>query len=45
VPEHKDARVAERQKPGFGEAVRRFFLDLDARIDSGLFEAARWSRE
>jgi penicillin-binding protein 1A len=45
VPEHKDARVAERQKPGFGEAVRRFFLDLDARIDSGLFDAARWSRE
>ena len=37
--------MAERQKPGFGEAVRRFFLDLDARIDSGLFEAARWSRE
>jgi penicillin-binding protein 1A len=25
--------------------VRRFFLDLDARIDSGLFEAGRWSRE
>ncbi len=37
--------MAERQRPGFGEAVRRFFLDLDARIDSGLFEAARWSRE
>ncbi len=37
--------MAERQKPGFGEAVRRFFLDLDARIDSGLFNAARWSRE
>ena len=25
--------------------MRRFFLDLDARIDSGLFEAGRWSRE
>jgi penicillin-binding protein 1A len=25
--------------------IRRFFLDLDARIDSGLFEAARWARE
>lgn len=37
--------MAERQKPGFAEAVRRFFLDLDARIDSGLFDAARWSRE
>jgi penicillin-binding protein 1A len=37
--------VAERQKPGLAEYVRRFFLDLDARIDSGLFEAGRWSRE
>ncbi|ARQ00923.1 transglycosylase domain-containing protein [Pseudorhodoplanes sinuspersici] len=27
------------------ERLRRFFLDLDARIDSGLFEAGRWSRE
>ncbi len=30
---------------GVREYVRRFFLDLDARIDSGLFEAGRWSRE
>ena len=30
---------------GFSEKLRRFFLDLDARIDSGLFEAGRWSRE
>ncbi|MGV3635774.1 MAG: transglycosylase domain-containing protein [Pseudorhodoplanes sp.] len=37
--------MAERKKIGFGERVRRFFLDLDARIDSGLFDAARWSRE
>ena len=27
------------------ERLRRFFLDLDARIDSGLFHAGRWARE
>ena len=37
--------MAERKKISFGERVRRFFLDLDARIDSGLFEAGRWARE
>jgi penicillin-binding protein 1A len=37
--------VAERKTIGFGERLRRFFLDLDARIDSGLFNAGRWSRE
>lgn len=37
--------MAERKKIGIAEYVRRFFLDLDARIDSGLFEAGRWSRE
>ena len=37
--------MAERKKPGIAEYVRRFFLDLDARIDSGLFEAGRWARE
>ena len=37
--------MAERKKPGFAEYVRRFFLDLDARIDSGLFDAGRWARE
>jgi penicillin-binding protein 1A len=30
---------------GVREYIRRFFLDLDARIDSGLFDAGRWSRE
>ena len=30
---------------GARQMIRRFFLDLDARIDSGLFEAGRWSRE
>lgn len=37
--------MAERKTIGFGERLRRFFLDLDARIDSGLFDAGRWSRE
>lgn len=37
--------MAERKRPGLAEYVRRFFLDLDARIDSGLFEAGRWARE
>jgi penicillin-binding protein 1A len=37
--------VADRKKPTFAEYVRRFFLDLDARIDSGLFDAGRWARE
>lgn len=37
--------MAERKRPSLAEYVRRFFLDLDARIDSGLFEAGRWSRE
>ncbi|MFN3350880.1 transglycosylase domain-containing protein [Pseudorhodoplanes sp.] len=37
--------MAERKKPTFAEYVRRFLLDLDARIDSGLFEAGRWARE
>ena len=27
------------------EYIRRFFLDVDARIDSGLFNAGRWIRE
>ena len=27
------------------ERLKRFFLDLDARIDSGLFFAGRWFRE
>ncbi|MET0279096.1 MAG: PBP1A family penicillin-binding protein [Pseudorhodoplanes sp.] len=30
---------------GLREYIRRFFLDLDARIDSGLFDAGRWARE
>ncbi len=37
--------MADRKRPTFAEHVRRFFLDLDARIDSGLFEAGRWARE
>ncbi|MFZ5689737.1 MAG: transglycosylase domain-containing protein [Pseudomonadota bacterium] len=37
--------MAERKTISFGERLRRFFLDLDARIDSGLFNAGRWSRE
>ena len=37
--------MAEQKKIGIAEYVRRFFLDLDARIDSGLFEAGRWARE
>jgi penicillin-binding protein 1A len=30
---------------GWQPKLRRFLLDLDARIDSGLFQAQRWSRE
>jgi len=37
--------VADRKTITFAERVRRFFLDLDARIDSGLFSTARWTRE
>lgn len=37
MPEPRPITITER--------IRRFFLDLDARIDSGLFEAGRWSRE
>ena len=37
MPEPKPITIRER--------IRRFFLDVDARIDSGLFEGGRWSRE
>ncbi|RKE72552.1 penicillin-binding protein 1A [Pseudorhodoplanes sinuspersici] len=37
--------MPEPRPISFMERLRRFFLDLDARIDSGLFEAGRWSRE
>ncbi len=37
MPDQKPISIMER--------IRRFFLDLDARIDSGLFEAGRWARE
>lgn len=30
---------------GLKRRLKRFLLDLDARIDSGLFHAGRWSRE
>jgi len=37
--------LSEQKPITFLERLRRFFLDLDACIDSGLFEAGRWSRE
>ncbi len=37
--------MRDRKHIGLREYVRRFFLDLDARIDSGLFDAGRWARE
>ena len=30
---------------GLKQRIARFLLDLDARIDSGLFHAGRWGRE
>ena len=35
----------DRRPAGWRPKLRRFFLDLDARIDSGLYDAQRWGRE
>jgi penicillin-binding protein 1A len=37
--------LRDHQSIGFLERLKRFALDLDARIDSGLFFAGRWFRE
>src|SRR5688572_7959257 len=34
-----------RRPEGFGPRLRRLLLDLDARIDTALFQARRWGRE
>jgi penicillin-binding protein 1A len=35
----------DRPSAGWRTKLSRFFLDLDARIDSGLYHARRWGRE
>jgi penicillin-binding protein 1A len=35
----------DQSGPDLKQRLQRFFLDLDARIDSGLFHAGRWARE
>jgi penicillin-binding protein 1A len=39
------AAASDRPRPDWRKKLSLFFLDLDARIDSGLYNARRWGRE
>ncbi len=41
----RDLFTNDQRPDGWRTKLSRFFLDLDARIDSGLYHARRWGRE
>ena len=41
----RDLFTNDQQPNGWRTKLSRFFLDLDSRIDSGLYHARRWGRE
>jgi penicillin-binding protein 1A len=46
-PNRKSLRIAvsKNSPPGWKQSVHRFLLDLDARIDTAVFQCGRWARE